>query len=371
MLRDASPAVCCGILDPTVEPERMSMHRRIAMALALLLAMAVGQPTTAAPTGNKLLAKKLFEKGELHYQQGEFIKALDYYKRAHKIYRHPAFIFNIAQCHRQLKHWTKALFFYRLFLSERPAASNRVEVRRRIKQMERKVAEQAALSKQVGRVSIITRPEGALVRVDRFSGPSAGTTPVILKLSAGEHLVLLHRKGYEKAHKTVSVKAGRIAMLIVTLKPLVGPRRAEPRRAEPRRAEPRRTEPRRGVTPDPGTTAALVAYKPFWKRWWFWTGLAVSAVAVGLGTVGGIQALKDHREYMDTGFQDVQRGAEDAALAADILLFGGAAVAIATTIGAIIVHMRYKKKLRERVSPVSVTPSCGARGCGLWVYGRF
>lgn len=341
------------------------MHRRIVMALPLLLALAVGAPVQAAPSGNKPLAKKLFEKGELHYQQGDFTKALHFYKRAHKTYRHPAFIFNIAQCHRQLKHWAMALFSYRLFLSEQPASPNKAEVRRRIKQMERKVADQAALSKQVGRVSIITKPEGAAVRVDRFSGPPAGTTPVILNLSAGEHLVLFQKPGYEKMHKTVSVKAGRIAMLTVTLKPMVSPRRIEPR------VTPWRAEPRRAVAPVPGTAPAPRAYKPYWKRWWFWTGLAVSVVAVGLGTVAGIAAIKDHNEYMDTGSRSAKDSAKNTALAADILLFGGAAVAIVTTIGAVIVQMRYKKKLRERASPVSVTPSCGARGCGLWVQGRF
>jgi len=348
------------------------MHKSIAIALGLVLAAVIGQPTAAAPGGNKQLAKQLFEKGEQHYQQGEFAKALAFYKRAHTTYRHPAFIFNIAQCHRQLKQWTKALFFYRLFLSEQPAASNKVEVRRRIKQMAKKAAQQAAASKQVGRVSIITRPEGAAVRVDKFSGPAAGSTPVILRLSAGEHLVLLHKPGYEKVHKTVTVKSGKISMVTVTLeaKPRVTPRRTEPRRTEPR-ATPRRTEPRRALAPDPVTATSPQAYKPFWKRWWFWTGVAASVVAVGLGTVAGLFALKEADQYLDDGNEGSYDGAKKAARAADSLLFGGAVVAITTTIGAIIIHGRYKKKLRERANPVSVTPSCGARGCGLFVFGSF
>jgi len=347
------------------------MHRVITVALVLLLATVAAPAAPAAPGGSKRLAKKLFEKGELSYQQGEFSKALAFYKRAHSTYRHPAFIFNIAQCHRQLNQWSKALFFYRLFLSERPAAPNRVEVRRRIKQMEQKVAERAALRKRVGRVSIITEPEGASVRVDRFTGPSAGTTPVILSLSQGEHLVLLHRKGYEKAHRTVSVTSGGIAMLTVKLKPLVAPRRAEPRRAEPRRAEPRRADPERGITSAPGTLPVPVAYKPYWKRWWFWTGVVVGVLAAGLGTIAGVVALGEHSKYMENGYIGARDSAKTSALVADSLLFGGVGVALATIIGAAIVHKRYKKRLRERASPVSVIPSCGARGCGLWVQGRF
>jgi len=352
------------------------MHRRIVIALTFLLATAAALPAAAAPTGNKALAKKLFEQGEVYYQQGDFTKALGYYKRAHKTYRHPAFIFNIAQCHRQLKQWTKALFSYRLFLSEQPTSPNKAEVLRRIKQMEKKVADQVALSKQVGRISIITQPEGAAVRVDKFSGPKAGTTPVILKVPAGEHLVLVEKKGYQKTHKTVTVKAGMIAVVTVTLKPLVAPRRAEPRRAEPRRAEPRRAEPRRAarrraVASFPGGVPAPRAYKPYWKRWWFWTGLTVGVLAVGLGTAAGIATLKDLDKYRDTGSVGSRDGARTSALVADVMLFGGGAIVIATIIGAAIVHKRHKKKLRERANPVSVTPSCGARGCGLWVQGRF
>jgi PEGA domain len=342
------------------------MHKSIALAVALLLATVAGTSASAAPSGNKKLAKQLFEKGELFYQQGDFPKALSYYLRAHKTLRHPAFIFNIAQCHRQLKHWTKAMFFYRLFLSERPAASNRVEVRRRIKEMEQQAAAQAALSKQVGRVSVITQPEGAAVRVDKFSGPPAGTTPVILSLAAGEHLVLVHKPGYEKMHKTVTVKSGGISMVTVTLKPLVAPRRIDPRRAEPRR-----TEPRGALNPELGTPLATGAYKPFWRRWWFWTGVAVSVVAVGVGSVAGIIALNEADDYLKDRDTDSYDGAKMTARIADSLLFSGVVVAIATTIGAVIVHGRYKKKLREREAPVTVTPSCGTRGCGLFVYGRF
>ncbi len=354
------------------------MHKVCAFAVALLLTTAAGPLAEAAPSGNKKLAKKLFEKGELFYQQGDFPKALSYYKRAHKTLRHPAFIFNIAQCHRQLKHWTKALFFYRLFLSERPSAPNRVEVRRRIQDMAAKAAAQDALSKQVGRVSIITTPEGAAVRVDKFSGPAAGTTPVILSLSAGAHLVLIHKPGYEKMHKTVTVKSGGIAMITVTLKPLVAPRRVEPRRVESRRVKSRWVEPggvapRRALAPDPGTTLAPAsrAYKPFWKRWWFWSGVAVSAVAVGLGSIAGTIALSEADNYLTEGNAESYNEAKKTARIADAMLLSGAVVAIATTIGAVIIHGRYKKKLRERVNPVTVTPACGARGCGVFVYGRF
>ncbi len=339
-----------------------------------------GAPATGQTAAQrKARARKLFEKGELYYQQGEFKKALGFYMKANRTFRHPAFVFNVAQCHRLLEHYRKALFFYRLFLSERPNASNAEEVRKRIGQMEKKLKEQKARLQAVGRVSIISRPQGAAVRVDRFTGPAAGTTPVILKLKAGEHLVLLDKPGFEKLHRTVRVKAGGVAVLTVELRASQDARVA-PRPREARRASPgggalsRARHPGgrgAGLTPGPAPRGSKVTYRPFWRRWWFWVGTVVSVAAISLGATAGGFALRDYNRYLGNGDVDVQRSAKRTAAAADGLLFGGAALGVATIVGAIIVHARYKKAANERASVLQVAPSCSARGCGLQVRGRF
>jgi tetratricopeptide (TPR) repeat protein len=63
-------------------------------------------------------AKRLFEAAEVHYRLGEFRPAVDSYRAAMRLAPRPNILFNIAQCFRQLKDSEKALFYYRLYLSD-------------------------------------------------------------------------------------------------------------------------------------------------------------------------------------------------------------------------------------------------------------
>lgn len=62
-------------------------------------------------------AKQLFEQGQTAYRVGEFANALEHFKSALKLVERSSTIFNVAQCHRQLKHHEEALFYYKLHLS--------------------------------------------------------------------------------------------------------------------------------------------------------------------------------------------------------------------------------------------------------------
>jgi hypothetical protein len=353
------------------------MTRRVFLPAAAIIALFIcitqaAASARAAPGDSKTLAKKHFNKGELYYQQGDFRKALVHYKKAQSYRRHPAFIFNIAQCHRQLRQYKKALFFYRLFLSEQPNASNRKEVRTRIRQMERKVAELRRWKRMTGRLSVITVPKGAAVRVDKFSGPAAAWTPAILKLRAGQHLVMIQKRGYRTEHRTVKIRAGRIVLLRVELRRKKGP---HPPGRDPGTVTgpPRPPHPPRPPTPRPDVDAkkkyrAKTGYRPFYKRWWFWTGTGVAVVAGAFAAVMGTFALKDNKKWMEDGHQADRDQAKKNALAADVLIAGAAAAAVAVTIGAIIVWRRGKKKEK---STAVLTPACGPTGCGLVVHGRF
>ena len=100
----------------------------------------------ARGSASKKLAKKYFQQAERHYGLAQFEKALEAYKKAMSHHRHPAFIFNIAQCYRQLKNYEKASFYYKLFLSEHPNAPNKKEVESFIKAMDKKAAAARAKS---------------------------------------------------------------------------------------------------------------------------------------------------------------------------------------------------------------------------------
>lgn len=358
---------------------------------ASLFLMAGSAPAAGAPQGDpKALARKHFERAELLYRQGEFRRAIEEYKAAQTHLRDPAFVFNIAQCHRQLMEWDRALFFYELYLSEVPDAPNKAEVTLRIKEAREKIEEAKRAKEARGRLSVITKPEGAAIRVNNFSGPPVATSPAIIPLPAGQHLVQIHREGYEKVHRRVTVEVGHIAMVELSLTPEPGsgvtpptedPRRVEPPREDPRRVEPptedppredpRRVEPPREdprrIPPGGGEVSPPPQKRPFYATWWFWTGAGASVVLGVFGTVVGVSALSQHARFVRDGDPKDFRYMRSSALMSDGLFLGTAAVAITT----IIITAVYERRRRAERPAAILAPSCGPGGCGITLTGRF
>jgi tetratricopeptide (TPR) repeat protein len=113
----------------------------------LVAVMLVGLSPVAHAAGRdggepdaEVLARAKFAEGNLAYDLAEFQKALDAYSEAYRLMPLPGFLFNIAQCHRQLGRPERAGFFYRRYLSlskEEPA--NAAMVRDLIAEMDAQV----------------------------------------------------------------------------------------------------------------------------------------------------------------------------------------------------------------------------------------
>jgi tetratricopeptide (TPR) repeat protein len=110
------------------------MLRITVLALvALLLATA---PSTAAPK----TAKDFYLSALSHYNLSEWQPALDDFREAYRLKPDPAFLFNIAQCHKQLQHYREAANFYRAY--RREGGTNNVDPL--ITEMDKAAAAQAA-----------------------------------------------------------------------------------------------------------------------------------------------------------------------------------------------------------------------------------
>jgi tetratricopeptide (TPR) repeat protein len=70
-------------------------------------------------------ARTLTSQASVEYDVGHFDQALDLYTRAYERYPKPALLFDIGQCHRQLGHYERAIFFYQGYLRGQPQAPNR------------------------------------------------------------------------------------------------------------------------------------------------------------------------------------------------------------------------------------------------------
>jgi len=356
------------------------MLRSLATLLTLLVLFAGSQPAASRARDAKLaLSRKHFEAAETHYEQGRFTEALAEYRKAHSYKRFAAFIFNIAQCYRQLKQWKQSLFNYRLYLSKEPNASNRAEVLRRIREMAKQLALQTASARAYGKLTVVTKPPGAQVLLNKLQGKPDGVTPSILRLKAGSHLVAVRKKGYRTAHRQIVVTVGRMSLIEVNLQPLVEPGRLDPRRPAPRRLvpdqPPRRRDPlARPLHLRPRPLPRAHQPSPFYERWWFWTGVVLAVVTAGSGTYLGVKALRLSDEWKKAA-GDVEepkqllREGKSARLGADIMFGTSAAIGLAVIIGAAVVGLDNPE--RPSRNRTRVLPSCSGQGCSITVTGRF
>jgi hypothetical protein len=99
---------------------------------------------SVAHAENKAVAREAFEVAGRLYDLGHFQEALDGFKRAYLNYPSPAFLFNIAQCHRALGNKNEALLVYRAFLRKSVDAKERNEVRALVAQLEEALAAEAS-----------------------------------------------------------------------------------------------------------------------------------------------------------------------------------------------------------------------------------
>jgi tetratricopeptide (TPR) repeat protein len=85
-------------------------------------------------------AKAHYTKATRLYEVGEYRQSLDEFKAAHLAKPDAAFLYNIAQCHRQLGDLEQAVVMYKRYLAASPEATNRPEVEKRIAEIEAKLA---------------------------------------------------------------------------------------------------------------------------------------------------------------------------------------------------------------------------------------
>ena len=107
--------------------------------LAVAANLLVVPPAFAA---DKDAARQAYEEGRRRYDLNEFEAALESFKRAYLAYEDPVFLFNIAQCHRQLGHQQDAINFYRSYLRNLPNAPNADEVKGIVAKLQAEVDQQ-------------------------------------------------------------------------------------------------------------------------------------------------------------------------------------------------------------------------------------
>jgi len=122
-----------------------------ALVASLLLA---ASPTLAASGKDPLeaQARDEFKKGQTAYNLGHFEDARQAYSEAYRLKAHPALLFNIAQCERQLGNWEKAAFGYRRFMELMPEGTDFGTARALLAEMEQKQRDEDARAEEQRRL---------------------------------------------------------------------------------------------------------------------------------------------------------------------------------------------------------------------------
>ncbi len=122
--------------------------------------------------------RKLYEEGLTAYELGEFARAAEAYKAAHRVRRDPALLYNIGQAYRLGGNLEQAVFFYRSYLRAVTNAPNRRELEERIKVLDAQIASQKSQATQPP--FTLEKPAGA-ERPAATPAPSTAVAATVVK----------------------------------------------------------------------------------------------------------------------------------------------------------------------------------------------
>lgn len=124
----------------------MSLLRSLILACALLSPLLPPTAAIAASAEDVRTSKRHYKKGMTAYNLRHFDAAIVEFERAYALNPEPVLLYNIAQSHRQMGRPEQALFFYRRYLEGAPAAANRADVERRVRELEEQVKRESKVA---------------------------------------------------------------------------------------------------------------------------------------------------------------------------------------------------------------------------------
>jgi hypothetical protein len=222
---------------------RLRVVSVVVMALCALAGLAFAQPTADALKK----AQQAFDQAQLDYLGGKWDEAARGFESAYEARQFPQFLYNVAACHHMkgkktsdVAAYERAVEFYKKYLGADPQATDKAKVEKAIGVLEAEIqrlrdagtgptpdpgtpaptpsaeVEQLGDAKVRGLVVIESEPQNATIYLDdRKKGPFA-TTPWSGSLE-GEHKIIIEKRGYVQAEKTLSADPNRLLVLSVVM----------------------------------------------------------------------------------------------------------------------------------------------------------
>jgi tetratricopeptide (TPR) repeat protein len=157
----------------------------------------LGEPEAVA----KARAQLLFEKGVTAYREGRFYDAVDIFLETNRLYPDPKLSYNVGKSFEGMGNQPGALRYYREYLRRLPDAPDARDVDGHVHQLE-----QALSLKGLQQLTVLTVPDGALIKLD---GQAVGVTPWTGESFAGKHRYVLEAAGYERSEGVLEIDPHR------------------------------------------------------------------------------------------------------------------------------------------------------------------
>lgn len=157
----------------------------------------LGEPEAVA----KARAQLLFEKGVTAYRESRFYDAVDIFIETNRLYPDPKLSYNVGKSFEGMGNQADALRYYREYLRRLPDAPDAHEVDSHVHQLE-----QALSQKGLQQLTVLSIPNGAIVRLD---GQAVGVTPWTGESFAGKHRIVLEAAGYTSREGVLEIDPHR------------------------------------------------------------------------------------------------------------------------------------------------------------------
>jgi hypothetical protein len=255
--------------------------------------------TPAAKAPDKKAAGAAFKKGKDAFEKKDYKTAKEEFMKAEEIIPAGTAEYYIARCQEELGEPADAVKWY-----EKAQADTKLkeDLAKDAK------ARTDALKAKPAKVHVTSDPPGATIMVDGKAVPEK--TPADIELAPGSHKITLQSAGKKDSEQAVEVVAFTGATVNATLEASAPP--AVPAEDPFAGKKPPETPPP-AATPATTTTTTVTPEKR--DMTWVWITGGAAIVALGVGTVFGIQALSKKKDFDDAstgGAAPNKAAAEDA-----------------------------------------------------------
>ncbi len=157
----------------------------VLMALLVAPSSAFAQQKTKKIEPDEAKARALFGDAQKNYDLGLFDRALEQYTEAYKLRPLPGFLFNIAQCQRQLGNFKEAAFFYGRFIDNSKADASNVDLAKQLfedsKQKDAEKTAEAARRNEEARVAAQAKNDAPVVTTLVLADLPASAPPLVVQ----------------------------------------------------------------------------------------------------------------------------------------------------------------------------------------------